>query len=140
MNGGYASGFQTGLKAQIEIGRIDADEYIRGFASPALEQLLAQPQQPRNSRQRFDQPENSKHIGLFENFTACSCHFRPGNTFEFGCRDGLPDGANQPRTQQIPGCLAGDQCDAHASPATALDNATDRPRLVYSGGLAGPVA
>ncbi len=82
MHGLDARSAQIGLQAQVEIGRVHADEHVGAVLEQALAQLLADAQQLAQAAQHFHAV--AMHGQLFagpQAFKAPAGHLRAANTF-----------------------------------------------------------
>ena len=77
MHGADAALLEPLLDAEIEIGRIDADEHVRLPRQQALAQLAPQPQQPRQVAQHFGQAHHREFAGVVPRIQARGAHRVP---------------------------------------------------------------
>ena len=101
MHGWNAAVLELPLKAEIEIRRVNTDEYIRWIFRPAANQLTAQTQQSGDMPQGFDQAHYRQGIRFFERMATRLLHRDSGHTFELDARYTLAQCVDQSGTQQI---------------------------------------
>ncbi len=101
------------FQPEIEIGSVDADKHVRRRGRPTCSQRASQLEQPRNMRERLDQAHDREFFGRGPGVTALLDHCRTGYAFERGIGHSLADCTDEPGAQQVTGCLASNQSDAH---------------------------
>ena len=112
VHGANSRALEGCLEAQIEIGRIDADEYIRWCCAPASNERTAQTQQFGQMLEWLDESHHRQHFRICPLFAPCRYHFRPGNAFEHRIRAPLAQRFDHAGTEQVARGLASDQSDA----------------------------
>ena len=96
MHGGNACLFERALQAQIKIGRVNANEYIRRVVDKMADQLRAYAMQLAVAPQHFNKTHHGEFFRRKQRRATLRDHGRPGDAFNHSIRQTLLDGANQP--------------------------------------------
>ena len=102
------------LEAEVEVRRVNTDEYIGRRIRPTPHQFAAQSQQARDMFQRLDQAHDGKRFGRFPLLAACFEHRRAGDAFELGIGNRSAKRTNQPGTERVARCLTCNKSEFHA--------------------------
>src|SRR5690606_7929787 len=106
---------QLEFQAQVEVGRIDADEHVRLRRNEVTSELTAATEQFEQPAEHFDQPHDCQTLHGEVGFQPLGLHARATDADELGIRIALLDGLHQARAEDVTGRLTGDQCDAKGS-------------------------
>lgn len=119
MHGAHAALLEPAFHRQIEVGRVDADEYIRLPRQHALAKGAAQFQQARQMPQHFGQAHHRQLAGVEPGLASGTAHRIAADTDEFGIGIAAAQCVNQAGTEDVAGCFAGDQGDTWSAHARA---------------------
>ena len=106
-----ARGMQRGREAEVELGRVDADEDVRTAFEQCAADARAQRQQARQVVQDLEQSHHGEFLGVGEALAAGGLHARPRHADEARARRALADRRHQRGAQVVAGGLAGDEAD-----------------------------
>jgi hypothetical protein len=111
VHGAHAALLQPALDAQVEVGRVDADEHVRLPFQRTLAERRAQLQQARQVAQHFGQAHHRQLAGIVPGLAAGAAHGVAADAGEFGIREARLQFAHQARTEQVAGGFTGHQRD-----------------------------
>ena len=108
--------FQTPLKVEIEIGRIDADEHVRRVRDQAATQLAADADDFQKMPQHFEIAAHREFFQREPHLHAGGFHARPADADDPQVGHQLAQSENQLAAEQIARCLAGHYPDGAPAP------------------------
>jgi hypothetical protein len=111
VHGAHAALLQPALDAQVEVGRVDADEHVRLPFQRTLAERRAQLQQAWQVAQHFGQAHHRQLAGIVPGLAAGAAHGIAADAGEFGIREARLQLAHQARTEQVAGGFTGHQRD-----------------------------
>ncbi len=111
MHGAHAALLQPAFDAQVEVGRVDADEHVRLPFQRTLAERGTQLEQAWQMAQYFGQAHHRQLAGIVPGQAAGAAHGIATDAGEFGIWKACLQFAHQARTQQITRGLTGHQCD-----------------------------
>ena len=102
---------QLDLQAQVEIGRVDADEHVRRIFAQASQQAAPQLHQAGQVGQHFEQSHDGQLGGVEPGFHSGRFHFLARYPHESRMWKALAQGLHQGSTELVAGGFAGDECN-----------------------------
>ena len=129
---------QPFLHAEVEVGRVDADEHVRLPGQQALAELAPQAQQARQVTQHLCQSHHRQLRGVMPGIESGRAHLLAADAGEFGVGVALVQFVDQAGAEQVAGGFAGAQGDAGAGGLRWLGIGIRQSRLAWMGSAAGP--
>ena len=117
MHGADATGLELAFEAEVEVGRIDADEHVRAPVDKARTQPASKRQQPRQVREHFAEAHHCQLAGVVPGVDAGVAHRIAADACEPGIRETRPQAVDQSRAEQVARGLAGHQREARRARA-----------------------
>src|SRR6185503_17744630 len=111
MHGAHTPALELPLEAEVEVGRVDADEYGDARVEEAARETAAQRDEPRQVRDHLGKPANGELLGGCEGFAARCLHLRTGDAGEADRRPHAPHGPDQRGAERVARRFAGDDTD-----------------------------
>ena len=117
MSRGDAGFPAAAFDSQGEIRGIDTDDHIRRRGEEVIQQAGTNTEQFANATQHFHQPHHRKPLHRHQRMKTFGDHFIATDAHKAGFRIAFAQRANQPGTEDIPRCLAGDDRNGYLAGA-----------------------
>ena len=112
MHGAHAARLEPALEAEVEVGRVDADEDVGLPVQDPAAQAAAQAQQAGQVGQHFGQSHDRKLAGVMPGVHSGGAHRVAADAREFRVGEAFAQAFDEVGAQQVTGGLAGDQREA----------------------------
>ena len=123
MDGGYPGRPEPAFEREIEVRRVDPDEYVRSGGFEAPRETMPLRYELDEAPDRLEEAHDRKALHREEGIEAERLHLRASDPAETGPGLGGADGAHEPCPEQVARHLAGDHRDGGArSPSPLADD------------------